>query len=143
MRVLGEKLRAQLFPLWMIWQATHHIDGLVGVGPLESLDLGPPSALLLRGHGVYAWGASVEEAERVVEARWSDRSYRRAASSPITADSGVCFPRVMIRKPPSGKYRLYSRKVDPGTKRRKNLGTFATRAAAEKHERAVQFFKRG
>jgi methylthioribulose-1-phosphate dehydratase len=27
-----------------------------------------PSALLLRGHGVYAWGASVEEAERVIEA---------------------------------------------------------------------------
>jgi hypothetical protein len=49
----------------------------------------------------------------------------------------------MIRKLPSGHYRLYSRKVDPRTKRRKNLGTFSTRAAAEKHERAVQFFKRG
>lgn len=49
----------------------------------------------------------------------------------------------MIRKLPGGKYRLYSRKVDPAAKRRKNLGTFGTRAAAEKHERAVQFFKRG
>jgi hypothetical protein len=49
----------------------------------------------------------------------------------------------MIRKLPGGKYRLYSRKLDPTTKRRKNLGTFTTRAAAEKHERAVQFFKRG
>jgi hypothetical protein len=49
----------------------------------------------------------------------------------------------MIRKLPSGQYRLYSRKLDPATKRRKNLGTFTTRAAAEKHERAVQFFKRG
>jgi hypothetical protein len=49
----------------------------------------------------------------------------------------------MIRKLPSGQYRLYSRKVDPRSKRRKNLGTFSTRAAAEKHERAVQFFKRG
>ena len=48
----------------------------------------------------------------------------------------------MIRKLKSGKYRLYSRKVDPRTGRRRNLGTFATRAAAEKHERAVQFFKR-
>ena len=48
----------------------------------------------------------------------------------------------MIRKLPSGEYRLYSRKVDPRTKRRKNLGTFATRAAALKHERAVQYFKR-
>jgi hypothetical protein len=48
----------------------------------------------------------------------------------------------MIRKLPSGGYRLYSRKVDSRTKRRKNLGTFGTRDAAEKHERAVQFFKR-
>jgi hypothetical protein len=48
----------------------------------------------------------------------------------------------MIRKLKSGKYRLYSRKIDPRTRRRRNLGTFATRAAAEKHERAVQFFKR-
>jgi hypothetical protein len=48
----------------------------------------------------------------------------------------------MIRKLSTGKYRLYSRKVDPKTGRRRNLGTFSTRAAAEKHERAVQFFKR-
>jgi hypothetical protein len=48
----------------------------------------------------------------------------------------------VIRKLPSGKYRLYSRKVDPRTHRRRNLGTFDTREAAEKHERAVQFFKR-
>jgi hypothetical protein len=48
----------------------------------------------------------------------------------------------MIRKLPSGKYRLYSRALDPKTRKRKNLGTFDTRAAAEKHERAVQFFKR-
>jgi hypothetical protein len=48
----------------------------------------------------------------------------------------------MIRKLKSGEYRLYSRKIDPATKKRRNLGTFATRAAAQKHERAVQFFKR-
>jgi len=48
----------------------------------------------------------------------------------------------MIRKLQSGQYRLYSRKRDPRTNKRRNLGTFATRAAAEKHERAVQFFKR-
>jgi hypothetical protein len=48
----------------------------------------------------------------------------------------------MIRKLASGEYRLYSRKLDPKSKRRKNLGTFKSRAAAEKHERAVQFFKR-
>jgi hypothetical protein len=48
----------------------------------------------------------------------------------------------MIRKLSSGGYRLYSRKVDPQTGRRRNLGTFPTRAAAERHERAVQYFKR-
>jgi hypothetical protein len=48
----------------------------------------------------------------------------------------------MIRKLASGDYRLLSRKQDPKTGRRRNLGTFKTRAAAEKHERAVQFFKR-
>jgi hypothetical protein len=48
----------------------------------------------------------------------------------------------MIRKLTNGKYRLYSRKTNPKTGKRRNLGTFATRAAAERHERAVQFFKR-
>jgi hypothetical protein len=48
----------------------------------------------------------------------------------------------VIRKLKSGQYRLYSRKIDPRTGRRRNLGTFGTRAAAEKHERAVQYFKR-
>jgi len=48
----------------------------------------------------------------------------------------------MIRKLNSGEYRLYSRKKNPKTGKRRNLGTFKTRAAAEKHERAVQFFKR-
>jgi hypothetical protein len=48
----------------------------------------------------------------------------------------------MIRKLASGEYRLYSRKKDPKTGRRRNLGTFNTRAAAEKHERAVHYFKR-
>jgi hypothetical protein len=47
----------------------------------------------------------------------------------------------MIRKLKSGQYRLYSRKVDARTGKRKNLGTFPTREAAERHERAVQFFK--
>jgi hypothetical protein len=48
----------------------------------------------------------------------------------------------MIRKLKSGEYRLYSRKVNPSTGKRRNLGTFRSRAAAEKHERAVQYFKR-
>jgi hypothetical protein len=48
----------------------------------------------------------------------------------------------MIRKLSSGEYRLYSRKTDPKTGKRRNLGTFATREQALAHERAVQFFKR-
>jgi hypothetical protein len=48
----------------------------------------------------------------------------------------------MIRKLASGKFRLYSRKKNPKTGKRRNLGTFDSRPAAEKHERAVQYFKR-
>jgi hypothetical protein len=48
----------------------------------------------------------------------------------------------MIRKLSSGQYRLYSRKKDPNTGRRRNLGTFGSKKAAQAHERAVQYFKR-
>lgn len=48
----------------------------------------------------------------------------------------------MIRKLDIGKYRLYSRSKNPKTGKRRNLGTFTSRAAAEQHERAIQFFKR-
>ena len=48
----------------------------------------------------------------------------------------------MIRKLKSGQYRLYSRKINPRTGKRRNLGTSPTRAKAEKHEGAVQYFKR-
>jgi len=47
----------------------------------------------------------------------------------------------MIRKIKSGEYRLFSRKKDAKTGKRRNLGTFKTRVAAEAHERAVQYFK--
>ena len=58
----------------------------------------------------------------------------------VSHDCGRELP--MIRKLKSGEYRLYSKKKDPKTGKRKNLGTFKTRAAALKHEREVQFFKR-
>ena len=48
----------------------------------------------------------------------------------------------MIRKLADGRYRLYSRKKDPRTGKRRNLGTFHSLAAAKQHEKAVQFFKR-
>jgi hypothetical protein len=49
---------------------------------------------------------------------------------------------LVIRKLKSGNYRLYSRKKDPKTGKRRNLGTFKTEAAAKKHEKAVEYFKR-
>jgi hypothetical protein len=48
----------------------------------------------------------------------------------------------LIRKLADGRYRLYSRKKNPKTGKRRNLGTFASRAAAMKHEREIQYFKR-
>lgn len=48
----------------------------------------------------------------------------------------------MIRKLASGQYRLYSRKKNPKTQKRRNLGTFKTLAAAQKHEREIQYFKK-
>jgi hypothetical protein len=48
----------------------------------------------------------------------------------------------MIRKLADGRFRLYSRKKNPRTGKRRNLGTFATRRAAQRHERDIQFFKR-
>lgn len=47
----------------------------------------------------------------------------------------------MIRKLSTGKYRLYSRKQNPRTGKRRNLGTFDSLQAAKDHERAVQYFK--
>jgi hypothetical protein len=64
-----------------------------------------------------------------------------AGESATNETIGAAEP-TMIRKLKSGEYRLYSRKRNPKTGRRRNLGTFKTRAAAEKHERAVQYFKR-
>jgi hypothetical protein len=49
---------------------------------------------------------------------------------------------IMIRKLKSGEYRLYSRKKNPKTNKRRNLGTFSSLAAAQKHEREVQYFKK-
>jgi len=48
----------------------------------------------------------------------------------------------MIRKLKSGEYRLYSRKKDAKTNKRRNLGTFSSLEAAKKHEREIQYFKK-
>jgi hypothetical protein len=70
--------------------------------------------------------------------RFADKDMRqRCSCRRIT-----CGALIMIRKLKSGQYRLYSRKTNPKTGKRRNLGTFSSREAAEKHERAVQYFKR-
>src|SRR5579883_2975200 len=83
-------------------------------------------------------GAGVATPRRASSVPSGPSSTMSRPGSPGAPSGGVD----MIRKLPSGEYRLYSRKKDPKTGRRRNLGTFATREAAEKHERAIQFFKR-
>ena len=81
----------------------------------------------------------------VCRAGWPDAAGSIAAGtrSPIlVAPSTSRKEDSVIRKLADGRYRLYSKKKDPKTGRRRNLGTFSSRAAAEKHERAVQYFKR-
>jgi hypothetical protein len=55
--------------------------------------------------------------------------------------AGIIKPKSMIRKLKSGQYRIYSRKIDPRTGKRRNLGTFDSLEAARKHEREIQYFK--
>ncbi len=71
-----------------------------------------------------------------------DQTEFSAASSRLNHSAAPAIQPVMIRKLKSGEYRLYSRKINPKTGRRRNLGTFKTREQAQKHERAVQYFKR-
>ena len=68
---------------------------------------------------------------------------RRCAPFMAEVDEWVARTRTaaMIRKLASGEYRIYSRKPDPKTGKRRNLGTFPTREKAEKHEREIQYFK--
>jgi hypothetical protein len=46
-----------------------------------------------------------------------------------------------MRKLKSGQYRVYFRKIDMKTRKRKKLGTFETLDRAKKHEQEIQFFK--
>ncbi len=47
----------------------------------------------------------------------------------------------MIQKLKSGEYRIYSIKVNPLTKKRRNLGMFKTLSEAKNHERQIEYFK--
>jgi hypothetical protein len=78
-------------------------------------------------------------------------SYNAFAGNPLYSiqvilRNGPCLSNIseaaMIRKLKSGEYRIYSKKKDPKTGKRRNLGTFKTKEAAQKHEREIQYFKR-
>src|SRR5438128_2223337 len=71
---------------------------------------------------------------------YPDNDWTKRSQTPRKSE-GRIRRMIMIRKLRTGQYRLYSRKVDPRTGKRRNLGTFTTREEAEQHERAVQFFK--
>jgi hypothetical protein len=63
-------------------------------------------------------------------------------SNPLARGPTEANALIMIRRLKSGGYRLYSRKVNAKTGKRRNLGTFRSLTAAQRHEREVQFFKR-
>ena len=67
---------------------------------------------------------------------------RKGPAAVVDEPAEAIIVDLMIRKLKDGKYRLYSRKKNPKTGKRRNLGTFGTKAAAKKHEKAVQYFKR-
>src|SRR5437016_14208273 len=93
---------------------------------LSTIDFTPRSRRLSRSKGSEPGGC------------WPYGDARRSSPA-VPSDSPEA---TMIRKLKSGQYRLYSRKTDPKTGKRRNLGTFKSREAAEAHERAVQYFKR-
>jgi hypothetical protein len=100
------------------------VERMIGPDPSEVKGIGP-------GHSICR--VSVWQHFLVVRRDTSRREVTEATTARCQ----------MIRKISSNEYRLYSRKKNPKTGRRRNLGTFKTRAAAEKHERAVQYFKHG
>jgi hypothetical protein len=89
--------------------------------------------------GLVAWDTgTLAEGMRWIRARVGAALTAAAARCPRSPSGS----RPMIRKLKSGEYRIYSRKVDPKTGRRRNLGTFPSREAAQKHEREIQYFKK-
>jgi hypothetical protein len=99
------------------------------------------SARIIRANGphrLYRCVSSDHAAPRISD----DRSHLDYLAFVSIAATYSILEQAMIRKLTSGEFRLYSRKKDPRTGKRRNLGTFKTRAAAEKHEREVQYFKR-
>jgi hypothetical protein len=81
----------------------------------------------------------VNGARRLAAMQLRKRAVRDGAAAEAEAEAR--WRRILIRKLKSGGYRLYSRKKNAKTGKRRNLGTFSTRRAAAEHEKAVQYFK--
>ncbi len=106
----------------------------------------PEFGIVTMGQHLATWVAHdlghIRQVVRVMARQYTDAVGPWRAYLSILPACLTHYDERMIRKLASGKYRLYSRKRNPKTGKRRNLGTFSTRAAAERHERAVQFFKR-
>ena len=103
---------------------------------------GDPVETHARRDGTFAGSLRLISVETIDGGYGGKESAKTRGNTQHSSRTGGARQAAMIRKLSSGGYRLYSRKVNPKTHRRRNLGTFKTRAAAEKHERAVQYFKR-
>lgn len=80
----------------------------------------------------------IQRKPKLSQMEWSDLPKMAG----VPEDAWRHQSRSMIRKLKSGEYRLYSRKKDAGTGKRRNLGTFSTLEKAKQHEREVQYFKK-
>ena len=113
--------------LLTFWIDEHHLGLPANLQPVVLLDLWEHAYL----QGLRCEGPRGIRPDRAQQSQLeSDREPLRLTRSQV------------LRKLKTGQYRLYSRKTNPRTGRRRNLGTFATRAAAFRHERAIQYFKR-
>jgi len=80
------------------------------------------------------------KASKEKEAKLRDDAAKHDAAAAKMTESDSGHLDEIIKKLANGKYRLYSKKKNPKTGKRRNLGTFDSPEAAEKHERHVKRF---
>ena len=104
----------------------------------------PPTAMIrsIRRFSAAASGAGTTTARVPTIIARNRIMYAATTAAVITHSGGERGRFAMIRKLAGGKYRLYSRKRNPRTGKRRNLGTFSSKKAAQQHEREIQYFKR-
>ena len=130
---------------WLIGKSEAHRDGQEARAGHRGRAQGAQAARLgaapSRRRPLHRQAAPQDPGKRKADAGHAPRPTRQHQEGAGCVAQAAAETR-MIRKLPSGKYRLYSRKKNPRTGKRRNLGTFSSRKAAEQHERAVQYFKR-